>query len=161
MATSLRYLLAVAALIGAVTPLQAQQVATPVGAARVTLVDGMAPSRGGRVEVVRRAQRTPQNLVLVGRNATAEDLAAALVMINGLRTQYGDALTSDLRARPETVRPGPSWNRSAFRTWLVQQLVRLRTAPQGSLPDLGVVRAVQITLPAPTGALTTPGGKRD
>jgi hypothetical protein len=159
MATSLRYLLALVAIAAAVTPLPAQETA-PLGAARVTLVAGTAPSRGGRIEVVWRAQRTPRNLVLVDRTATAEDLAAALAMINALRTRYGDTLTSDLRARPEAVRPGSNWNRSPYRTWLVQQLARLRTAPLGNVPDLGRVRTVQITLPAPTGAFTTSGGGR-
>jgi len=160
MDTSVRYLLAFAAITSAVTPLPAQET-EPLGAARVTLVAGTAPTRGGRTEVVRRAQRTPQNLVLVDRNATAEDLAAALVMINALRMQYGDTLTSDFRARPETVRPGPTWQQSAYRTWLVTQLVRLRAAPQAGVSDLGVVKAVQITLPAPSGgASTTPAGRR-
>jgi hypothetical protein len=158
MHTTVRYLLALAALIGSMTPLPAQD-ATPLGAVRVTLVAG-TPSRAGRTEVVRRAQRTPRNLVLVDRNATAEDLAAALVMINALRVQYGDTLTTDFRARPETVRPGRNWNRSAYRSWLVQQLVRLRAATPGNVADLGVVRTVQITLPAPTGVVTTPGGRR-
>ena len=71
-----------------------------LGAIRVTLVAGPAPSKGGRAEVVRRAQRAPQDLVIVDKNATAEDLAAALAMINALRVQYGDSLTADFRARP-------------------------------------------------------------
>jgi hypothetical protein len=125
-----------------------------LGTARVTLVAGPSPSRGARTEVWRRAQRSPQNVVIVDRNATAEDLAAALSMIGALRFQYGDSLTFDFRARPETIRPGPTWQKSAYRTWLVQQLVRLRAAPPGKVTDLGVVRAVQITLPAPRGALT-------
>jgi hypothetical protein len=160
MDTFVRHLLAFAAITSAVMPLPAQET-EPLGAARVTLVAGPAPSRGGRTEVVRRAQRTPQNLVLVDRNATAEDLAAALGMITALRAQYGDALTSDIRARPETVRPGPNWQRSAYRTWLIELLARLRTAPPGSVSDLGIVKAVQITLPAPSGvASESPGGRR-
>ena len=160
MNTSARYLLAFAAITSAVMPLPAQET-EPLGAAHVTLVAGTAPSRGGRTEVVRRAQRTPQNLVLVDRNATAEDLAAALATITALRTQYGDALTSDIRARPETVRRGPNWQRSAYRTWLIEQLVRLRSASPKNVSDLGVVQAVQITLPAPSGVVgVSPGGRR-
>lgn len=156
MDTSVRYLLAFAAIAGTVTPLSAQDTA-PLGAASVTLVTGMAPSRGGQVEVVRRVQRTPRNLVLVDRNATAEDLAGALAMITALRAQYGDTLTTDVRARPETVRPGPNWQRSAYRTWLVAQLVRLRAAPEGRVSDLGIVKAVQITLPAPSSGASAGG----
>lgn len=158
MDTYSRYLLAFAAIVGPVMSLPAQDTA-PLGAARVTLVTGMSPSRG-RVEVVRRAQRAPRNLVLVDRNATAEDLAGALAMVTALRTQYGDRLASDIRARPEAVRPGPNWQRSAYRTWLVAQLARLRAAPDGRVSDLGIVKAVQVTLPAPGGGAVVPSGTR-
>lgn len=159
MDTYSRYLLAFAAIAGPLMSLPAQDTA-PLGAARVTLVTGMSPSRGGRVEVVRRAQRAPRNLVLVDRNATAEDLAGALAMVTALRTQYGDTLASDIRARPEAVRPGPNWQRSAYRTWLVAQLARLRAAPDGRVSDLGIVKAVQVTLPAPGGGAVVPSGTR-
>jgi hypothetical protein len=140
-------LLALASIAGAQT--------SPSGPIRVTLVAGPSPSKGGRVEVVRRAQRAPRDVVVVDRNATAEDLAAALTMINALRTQFGDTLTSDFRARPDVVRPGPTWEKSSYRSWLVQQLVRLRTASPAELADFGTVRAVQITLPAPRGVITS------
>lgn len=126
-----------------------------LGAIRVTLVAGPSPSKGGRAEVVRRAQRAPRDVVIVDRNATAEDLAAALAMINALRTQFGDSLTTDLRARPDVVRPGKKWDKSGYQSWLIEQLVRLRTAKPAEFADLGIVRAVQITLPPPKGAITS------
>ena len=133
---------------------------SPLDAIRVTLVAGPSPSKGGRTEVVRRAERAPRDVVIVDMNATAEDLAAALAMINALRSQFGDSLTSDFRARPDVVRPGPTWQKSSYRSWLVQQLVRLRTAPPAQLADLGTVRAVQITLPASRGVITTDGARK-
>ena len=126
-----------------------------LGAIRVTLIAGPSPSKGGRTEVVRRAQRAPRDVVIIDRNATADDLAAALTMISALRTQFGDSLSSDFRARPDVVRPGPTWEKSNYRSWLVQQLVRLRTASPAELADFGIVRAVQITLPAPHGVITS------
>ena len=149
MDTSVRHLLALAVFTVAVTPLPAQKT-EPLGDARVTLVAGTAPSRGGPTEVLRRAQRTPRNVVVVDGSATPEDLAAALALINALRSRYGDALTADLRARPGSARPGPTWQRSAYRAWLVVQLARLRAAPPVDVPGLGVARAVHITLPAPS-----------
>jgi hypothetical protein len=133
---------------------------SPLAAIPVTLVAGPSPSRGGRTEVVRRAQRAPRDLVIVDRNATAEDLAAALAVINALRTQFGDSLTSDLRARPDVVRPGKTWDKSSYHSWLIQQLVRLRTAEPVDVADFGTVRAVQITLPAPRGVITSDGGRK-
>ena len=130
-----------------------------LGAIRVTLIAGPSPSRGGRTEVVRRADRAPRDVVIVDKNATAEDLAAALAMINALRSQFGDSLTADFRARPEVVRPGPTWQKSSYRSWLVQQLVRLRTASPAALADFGTVSAVHITLPAPRGSITGDGRK--
>src|SRR5687767_2193020 len=107
----------------------------PPGVARVTLVSGPPLAKGDRTEVLRRADRVPQNVVIVDWNAGADDLAGALAMINALRTQHGDALTEDYRARPETVKHGPSWKDSAYRKWLHDQLMRLRQAPQRNVAD--------------------------
>jgi len=145
-------MLALASVAGAQSP--------PLDAIRVTLIAGPSPSRGGRTEVVRRAQRVPRDVVIVDKNATAEDLAASLAMINALRSRFGDSLTSDFRARPEVVRPGPTWQKSSYRSWLVQQLVRLRSAAPAEFADLGTVRAVQITLPASHGAITADGARK-
>jgi hypothetical protein len=140
-------------LAASVAALPAAAQTTPLGAARVTLVAGPSPSRGGHTEVVRRVQRSPKNIVIVDANATADDLAGALALLNALRVRYGDGLTNDLRARPDVVRHGPRWEGSAYRSWLVEQLVRLRKAPEVTLDDLGAVRTVQITLPAPNTAI--------
>jgi hypothetical protein len=145
-------MLALASAAGAQSP--------QLDAIRVTLVAGPSPSKGGRTEVVRRAERVPRDVVIVDKNATAEDLAAALAMINALRSQFGDGLTSDFRARPEVVRPGPTWQKSSYRSWLVQQLVRLRNAAPAELADLGTVRAVQITLPASRGVISTDDARK-
>lgn len=136
----------------------AQQV--PLGPTRVTLVASPSASRGTRTEVVRRAQVTPQNVVFVDQNATPEDLAGALAMIKGLRIQYGDHLQSDFRARPDVVRQRPTWAQSAYRMWLIEQLIRLRRAAPASHGNLGVVSAVQITLPAGTGTVSSSNGSR-
>ena len=109
---------------------------------------------GFRTEVVRRAQGSPQNVVFVDQNATPEDLAGALALLQALRIQYGDALHSDFRARPELVRTRPTWQHSAYRGWIVEQLVRLRTAPPIMHGDLGLVPAVQVTLPGAKGTVT-------
>lgn len=143
-----------------VLPSAANAQPSPLGPIRVTLVAGPSPSKGGRVEVVRRAQRTPRDLVIVDRNATAVDLAAALATLNALRSNYGDSATTDLRARPEVVRPGKKWDKSEYHAWLTEQLVRLRTTKPASFADLGVVSAVQITLPAPQGVLTSDAGRK-
>jgi hypothetical protein len=159
MKSSFQALLFLAAATSAALP-AAAQLQTPHSAARVTLVAGPSPSRGGRTEVVRRAQRSPMNIVIVDANATADDLAGALALLNALRARYGDGLTSDLRARPDVVRHGPRWEGSAYRSWLVQQLVRLRRAPEVTLDDLGAVRTVQITLPAPSALSSSTFGQR-
>ena len=79
-------------------------------------------------------------------------------MINALRAQHGDVLTQDYRARPETVKHGPSWKDSAYRKWLHDQLMRLRQAPQRGFADFGIVRAVHITLPARAGVIIAGNG---
>ena len=148
---------AVILVFAALAPLHAQP-SRGLGDATVTLVAGTAPLRGGRVEVVRRASRSPQNVVIVDRKATAEDLAGAIVMINELRIAHGDSLTMDFRARAVSVQPGPGWQNSPYRGWITAQLARLRSAPEKPVPGLGVVRAIRITLPPPKAGLIANGG---
>ena len=132
-------------LSGVALPATAQL--SPTSTMRVTLVAGVAPSKGGRTEVVRRAQLTPRNIVIVDLNATADDLAAALATVRAIHAQFGDTTSADLRARPETIRHGPAFKDGAYRKWLHEQLLRLRRAPVTDLAALGRVQAVQITLP--------------
>ena len=153
-----RLVMAIVTLAGFATMSAAQQAA--VSSTRVTLVASASVSRDKRIEVVRRAQRTPQNVIFVDANATPEDLAGAMALLQALRIQYGDQLQSDLRAAPEIVRTRPTWPQSAYRTWLIEQLVRLRKATPSRLGDLGVVSAVQVTLPAANGTITSAGGAR-
>jgi len=138
-----------------VLPPAAAAQASQLGPVRVTLVAGPVPAKGGRAEVVRRANRAPRDLVIVGKNASAIDLAAALVTLNALRSSYGDTITTDVHATAETVRPGKKWDKSDYHNWLTAQLVRLRSAKPAPFADLGIVSAVQITLPAPQGTVTS------
>ena len=154
MKTIHRPLLLIGALVIAL-PLGAQQPAT-LSAARVTLVAGASPTQGGRTEVIRRAGRSPQNVVIVSTNATADDLAGALALVNALRITYGDASSTDYRARPDIIRHGPKWEDSEYRQWLQDQLVRLRKAKDSNLGELGLVKAVQITLPPPPSTACSP-----
>ena len=78
------------ALLAVLSPASEAQDAPPAPI-RVTLV-ARAPSqfpsasaRGQRTEVVRHAERTPQNVVFVDQNATPEDLAGALALLQALR----------------------------------------------------------------------------
>ena len=142
-----RNVLIAVVLSGVAIPATAQL--SPTSTMRVTLVAGVAPSKGGRTEVVRRAQRAPQNIVIVDLNATADDLAAALATIRALRAQFGDTPSADLRARPETIRLGVAFKDGAYRKWLHEQLLRLRRAPVTDLADLGRVQSVHITVPVP------------
>ena len=154
--TMIRHTSALALAIALLAALPQATVAqqSPPGSTRVTLVARAAAARSQRTEVVRRAQQTPQNVVFVDQNATPEDLAGALALLQALRLQNGDQLQSDFRAKPEMVRTRPSWQQSPYRTWIIEQLVRLRSATAAAHGDLGVVTAVQVTLPAAKGTVT-------
>ena len=125
-----------------------------LGPIRVTLVSGPTVKDGNRIEVVRRANRSPRDLVIVGASATPEDVAAALQLISGLRLQYGDSLTADLSASPQSFRTGAEWAGSPYEQWIRAQLVRLSAAREQQFVGYGTVRAVAITLPAPRGRFT-------
>lgn len=137
---------------GAQTPINA----SALGPIRITIISGPTSQTGNRVEVVRRANRSPRDIVVVAANATAEDVAAALQLISGLRLQYGDSLTTDLRASPQSFRPGADWAGSPYQKWIRAQLVRLKTARERRVSEYGTVRLVAITLPAPRGRFIAP-----
>ena len=158
MTTAKRLVLGIVMLAVLASMSAAQQ--APVNSTRVTLVASANVTRGKRTEVVRRAQQSPQNVILVDRNATPEDLAGAMALLQALRIQNGDQLQSDFRGTPEVVRTRPTWPQSSYRAWLIEQLVRLRKTTPTRLADLGVVSAVQITLPAANGTITGAGGAR-
>ncbi len=81
-------------------------------------------------------------------------------MIKALRIQHGDRLQFDFRARPEHIRQRPTWPQSTYRAWLIEQLARLRRATPAPLGDFGVVSAVQITLPAGHGTVSSANSTR-
>jgi hypothetical protein len=151
-------LIGIILMLAGLAPMSAAQQA-PDNPTRVTLVASNNISRGKRTEVVRRAQRTPQNVVFVDLNATPEDLSGAFALLQALRIQHGDQLQADFRASPEIVRHRPTWPQSAYRAWLIEQLLRLRKATPARLSDLGVVSAVQVTLPAAKGTVTSAGAR--
>lgn len=132
--------------------LEAQTSSRPLGPIRVALILRDAEGTAG-TEVVRRKQRKPKDIVLVGRDAKAKDLAAALDLISALRVQLGDSLTKDVRAIVGSYALPVEWDKSPYRSWLDEQLVRLRAAPVRLVRDLGSARVVQITLPAPGAGL--------
>ena len=158
MTTTCRLVLVIVMLAVLAPTSAAQQV--PVNSTRVTLVASSNITRGKRTEVVRRAHQAPQNVIFVDRNATPEDLAGAMALVQALRIQNGDQLESDFRATPEVVRTRPTWPQSLYRAWLIEQLVRLRKAAPTRLADLGVVSAVHVTLPPANGTVSSSGGTR-
>ena len=140
-------------IVFASSPVTAQPVrSTPPSPMRVALV--LRDGRQASTEVVRRAKRGPKNVVLVGKDASAEDLAAALRLMSALRMQYGDELLHDIRAHVQTSARSPEWAASNYRLWLIEQLNRLKAAPRRPVGDLGVAQAVLITLPARTATIT-------
>lgn len=138
----------------------AQTTSRSLGPIRVTLVTGSALRKGGPVEVVRSVSHGPRNLVLVAPTATPRDLAAALSLMSALRLQHGDSPTTDLRATPTLVQPGPGFTGSPYETWLGEQLTRLRSAPLRQVDGIGIARAVQVTLPAPRGMFRSDPSER-
>lgn len=121
--------------------------------ARVALVAVDSLSAGQRVQVVRRLHVKPQDVILLTPQAAALDLAAAIHVLNGLRFQHGDALTTGLEASPGNYVPSPNWTSSPYEAWITSQLTRLRNARTFRVQGVGDHRAVWITLPAPKGRL--------
>ena len=150
MRVALNILLAVGFAISFTEGLTAQ---APSGPIRVSLI---LPNGRSQIqtEVVRRQNRNPRDVVLLGDSATARDLAAALNLMSALRARFGDRLSQDIRAAVDSYILPADWEGSPYHVWLEAQLARLRSAPERSVRDIGTARVVHITLPAPTGRFT-------
>ena len=126
---------------------------TPAGPIRVALV--LRQGTSDSTEALRRARRQPENVVLLGQSASAEDLAAVLRAMSALRIQYGDKLTHDVRSRVQSSTLSAEWAESEYRRWLIAQLARLRAAPVRKIGDLGFAQVVYITLPERSARVTS------
>lgn len=139
-------------LLGSAGAAMAQPVQATSGALRVSLVGrGGSPGRPS-IEVIRRRHPAPLNVIAVDTTAaTARDLAAAIALFNALRQEYGDVMPTDVRAVPESYTPGNSWEGSAFKLWVENQLGRVRAGRLRNVPGFGTVRVADVTLPATNG----------
>jgi hypothetical protein len=105
----------------------------------VALVDP-AQVAGGRAVVIRVPRQEVPNLVLVPRNATAEDIAAALGALQRSRTRFGDILDGSLRLTVVSARLSPAAAKGA------ELLRQLRDAPERTIPEFGRVRAIDTSV---------------
>ena len=108
---------------------------------------------GQKTRIVRRQHVRPQDLILVSGDASPNDLAAAINVLNGLRFQFGDTLTAGVEVSPTNHTPSASWSRSPYSNWISAQLTRLRAGRHYRVDGIGVRRTVLITLPPPRGRL--------
>jgi hypothetical protein len=120
---------------------------------RVALIAVDSIFGGHKTRVVRRQHVRPQDVILVASTADAVDLAGAIHVLNGMRFQFGDSLTTSLEASPSSYSPSPTWSDSPYGNWIKAQLSRLRAGRLYRVDGVGVRRAVLITLPTPQGRL--------
>ena len=138
---------AVVTLLAAGRALSAQQGTRPAAPTRVpvtiALVDRV-PTTAGRYVLHRRSELTPHDVILLGRDATAQDLSEALQALLAVRQVDGDtALTSRiLRVRPEQ----PVRARREF-PWVPRTFSELRNQPPRNVAGVGTVPAIEIWLP--------------
>jgi hypothetical protein len=139
--------------------LDAQTVTTSrvTTAEKVALIAVDSILGGHTTRVVRRQHVRPQDIILVASTASAVDLAGAIHVLNGLRFQFGDNLTTGLEASPTNYSPSPTWSGSPYENWINAQLTRLRGGRLYRVDGVGARRAVLITLPAPRGRLEIMG----
>lgn len=122
----------------------------PYAGWRATVVTTNRLPTGTNVAVIRRAHVRPQQLILVGPNATAGDLLRAVGTLGALRAHDGDQPRVDVQVVPSASLPrGPGFAEEAAR--FQSFLDALRGAPARAVPGIGISRAVELDLgPSPT-----------
>jgi len=127
----------------ALTSAQSRPTATRVP---VTIALADQPLRRGAVfEIRREAEGVPYDVILLRRDADAEQLSIALRALMKIRQVRGDVPTSS--AVMQTRRHGTRQDaRNAF-PWAQRVLDDLRTAAPKQLRGVGTLRAVEIWLP--------------
>jgi len=102
---------------------------------------------GARAYVIRRASAHPSNSIVLGSDADAPALSAAIAVLRRSRVVDGDALDRD---RQIVVTSSPDEHlRPKLRAALAHEIVRLRNAPTRQLEGVGTVRALERVLPPP------------
>lgn len=98
---------------------------------------------GARAIVIRRPT-APTNVVLVRRDAAAEDLALAMAAVIQARRTRGDLLSREERARIEPDRMRYTRPSRRALAAAARDLKLLRDAPNVSIPGLGDAQAIPL-----------------
>jgi hypothetical protein len=102
---------------------------------------------GAKAFILRRVNETPTNVIVVGSDADAIALGAAITTLRAARASEGDSLGADERIVIRSAAAtgvGPKLQRA-----LDHEIERLGRAPTRQLAGVGTVRAVERTLPRP------------
>jgi hypothetical protein len=117
--------------------------ATPAVSITLALTAGLPA--GAHARVLRRPNQRPQQIVLVDPAATSNDLVLALATVGALRARDGDAPTVDVQQTPRgSLNPGARLKIESSKA--VALLKHLQKAPSTSLPGIGTVRSLDVSL---------------
>lgn len=112
--SAIAVLVATAMLMGRPEPVTGQERGAASDSVAVVLVETL-PFPEAPAVIVRRASQTPQDVILiVGERLNAEQVAAALIALAGLRSAKGEVIEEDqtFRVRARTApRDAPEWLR--------------------------------------------------
>jgi hypothetical protein len=136
-------ILAAAPIVGAAGEAHGQQTAPSRVPVTIVLAEQPLPS-GAPFIIQRRPDQTPQDVILLRSDASADQLSDAVRSLLTIRQAGGDvpAALATMRMRPQEA---PT-TRRAF-PWVQRVLGDVQRAAYRDVPGVGRVRAVEIWLP--------------
>jgi hypothetical protein len=132
--------------------LPAQQAQAPVRPTRVPVTVALVDSlpAGAPFRILRRADATPRDVILLAAVASADDLSGAVKELLLMRRLQGDTARATGVMRVRRPQGGPPAQAQRY-PWTARVLNDLRTAPRMPVSDLGMVPALEIWLPPQRG----------
>lgn len=111
----------------------------------IALVSGAALPAGKRAMVLVRPAGAQREIVVVGADATPEDVGASLRIVRHILLRFPAELRQEVRAYPAGFEPAKDWD-TVDKPRFGQYLEKVRTAKARGVAGLGTVRVIDVPL---------------
>ena len=111
----------------------------------IALASGVGLPAGKRAMVLVRPTGTPREVIVVGADATPEDVGASLRIVQHILLRFPAELRQEVRAYPAGFEPAKDWD-TVDKPRFAQYLKDVRTAKARGVDRLGTVRVIDVPL---------------
>lgn len=115
----------------------------------IALASGAQLPAGKRAMVLVRPVATPRAIIVLGADATPEDVGASLRIVQHILLRFPAEMRQEVRAYPAGFQPATDWD-TVDKPRFAQYLRDVRTAKARGVEGLGTVRLIDVPLRTPS-----------